>query len=197
MDVVPPRLDGEDISALPIQPSFREAGIRLHHSNPYTLQLTYKMGFVDFHSFINIFSPINLMSKGSYNKIFKKELDYLGNNFLGEAKNVSVFVGTYTFLVDFMIFDDIIEFVECGLEEVIVGTQVIIIFVKSRSFVIIGCFSYLLLTLILCYKFTRLKYSGPWALSPYDLEKGRRGSVALAPSLYIVCLGLCITWLVI
>ena len=39
------------------------------------------------------------------------ELDYLGNNFLGEVKNVSVFVGTYTFLVDFMIFDDITEFV--------------------------------------------------------------------------------------
>ena len=61
------------------------------------------------------------MSNGSYNKTFKKELDYLGNNFLGEVKNVSTFVGTYSFLVDFMIFDDISEFVEHGLEEVILG----------------------------------------------------------------------------
>ncbi|PWA65851.1 Homeodomain-like protein [Artemisia annua] len=121
MDVIQPRMDEEDALDLPIQPSFRETGIRLHHSNPYTLQLTCKIGFVDFHPFVNICSPINLMSKGSYTKIFKKEIEYLGNNFLGEVKNVSVFVGTYTFLVDFMIFDNVTEFVESGLEEIILG----------------------------------------------------------------------------
>ena len=61
------------------------------------------------------------MSRESYNKIFNKELEYLGNNFLGEAKNISVFVGTYTFLADFMVYDDMGEFVENGLEEVILG----------------------------------------------------------------------------
>ncbi|PWA42210.1 hypothetical protein CTI12_AA544840 [Artemisia annua] len=44
MDVVPPRLDEEDTLALPMQPSFLETGIRLHNSNPYTLQLTCKIG---------------------------------------------------------------------------------------------------------------------------------------------------------
>jgi chemotaxis regulatin CheY-phosphate phosphatase CheZ len=61
------------------------------------------------------------MSKESYNKIFKKEIEYLGNNFLGEVKNVSIFIGTYSFLVNFMIFDDVTEFVENGLEEIILG----------------------------------------------------------------------------
>ena len=87
------------------------------------MQLTCKIGFVDFHPFVNICSPINLLSKGSYNKIFKKEIEYLGNNFLGEVKNVSAFVGTYTFLVDFMIFDDVTEFLESGLEDIILGNH--------------------------------------------------------------------------
>ncbi|PWA79808.1 hypothetical protein CTI12_AA201500 [Artemisia annua] len=121
MDVIQPRMDEEDALDPPTQPSFCETGIRIHHSNPYTLQLTCKIGFADFHHFVNICSPINLMSKESYNKIFKKVIEYLGNNFLGEVKNVSVFIGTYSFLVNFMIFDDVIEFVENGLEEIILG----------------------------------------------------------------------------
>ncbi|PWA52238.1 magnesium transporter MRS2-D [Artemisia annua] len=44
MDVIQPRMDEENALDLPIQPSFRETGIRLHHSNPYTLQLTCKIG---------------------------------------------------------------------------------------------------------------------------------------------------------
>lgn len=61
------------------------------------------------------------MSKRSHNKIFKSELEYWGNNFVGEVKNVKIFIGTYSFLLDFMVFDDMSEFVECGLEEIILG----------------------------------------------------------------------------
>ena len=44
-------------------------------------------------------------------------------------------------------------------------------FIKSRSFVIIGCLSYYLLTFMLCYKFTRLKLYCPWASSPHEFHE--------------------------
>jgi len=51
----------------------------------------------------------------------KKELEYKGNNFLGFATNIHVFVGTHSFFVDFMVLDDVSKFVEDGLTGLILG----------------------------------------------------------------------------
>ena len=97
-------------------------GTRIHYRNPYNLQLSCKIGYADFHPFVDTSSPVNIISKECYNQIMIKELEYKGNNFLGIATNVHIFIGMYTFLVDFVVLDDVSEFVEDGLTGVILGS---------------------------------------------------------------------------
>nr|GEX03595.1 hypothetical protein [Tanacetum cinerariifolium] len=56
-----------------------------------------------------------------YNSVMKRELVYTGNNIAGMVKSSHVFVGCHTFLIDFIILDNINEFVEKGLTEVLFG----------------------------------------------------------------------------
>ncbi|GJX56249.1 hypothetical protein Tco_0286146 [Tanacetum coccineum] len=61
------------------------------------------------------------MSRATYNTIMTRELVYTGNNIVGLAKNLNVFIGHHTFLIDFIVVEDIHEFVEKGLTEVMFG----------------------------------------------------------------------------
>ncbi|GJZ26449.1 hypothetical protein Tco_0570702 [Tanacetum coccineum] len=61
------------------------------------------------------------MSRKAYNTIMSHELMYSGNNLVGLAKNLHVFIGTHQFLVDFIILENISEFLEKGLTEVLFG----------------------------------------------------------------------------
>ncbi|GJV25737.1 hypothetical protein Tco_1378432 [Tanacetum coccineum] len=51
----------------------------------------------------------------------KHELMYSGINMVGIPKNFHVFIGSHQFLVDFIILENISEFVEKGLTEVLFG----------------------------------------------------------------------------
>ncbi|GKB01085.1 hypothetical protein Tco_0829129 [Tanacetum coccineum] len=51
----------------------------------------------------------------------KHELMYSGINMVGLAKNLHVFIGNHQFLVDSIILENISEFVEKGLTEVLFG----------------------------------------------------------------------------
>ncbi|GJZ58320.1 hypothetical protein Tco_0613814 [Tanacetum coccineum] len=62
----------------------------------------------------SMLSPFNIMSRKAYNSIMKHQLVYTGNNMAGFAKNLYVFVGGHQFLIDFIILEDINEFVEKG-----------------------------------------------------------------------------------
>ena len=103
------------------QSMFFGMGTRIHRRNPYNLQPSCKIGYMDSHPFIDTNSPVNIISKECYNQVMVKELEYKGNNFLGIATNVHVFIRIHTFLVDFVVLDDISEFVEDGLTGVILG----------------------------------------------------------------------------
>ncbi|GKD23783.1 hypothetical protein Tco_1225486, partial [Tanacetum coccineum] len=59
------------------------------------------------------------MSKAAYNTIIKWELIYTGNNIVGKAKNLQVFIGCHYFLTDFIILENVNEFVEKGQTKVI------------------------------------------------------------------------------
>ncbi|GJS39834.1 hypothetical protein Tco_0564877 [Tanacetum coccineum] len=58
------------------------------------------------------------MSSATYNSIIKRER-YTGNNIVGKAKNLQVFIGCHSFLTDFIILENENKFVEKGLAEVI------------------------------------------------------------------------------
>ncbi|GKA03987.1 hypothetical protein Tco_0676768 [Tanacetum coccineum] len=103
----------------PLRPQFLGAENRILKQNPDNLQITYKIGFVNFNPYINPYSPINVMSITFYNKVMSQELAYARNNLVGIAKNLHVFVGCHTLLIDFLIFENVSEFVEKGLTEVL------------------------------------------------------------------------------
>ncbi|GJW50763.1 hypothetical protein Tco_0092114 [Tanacetum coccineum] len=61
------------------------------------------------------------MSRAAYNSVMKRELIYTRNNIVGMTKNLHVFVGCHTFIIDFIILENVNELVEKGLTEVLFG----------------------------------------------------------------------------
>ncbi|GKB16340.1 hypothetical protein Tco_0850263, partial [Tanacetum coccineum] len=105
----------------PLKPEFHSIGNRVNRYNPYNLQITCKIGFVNFNPYIDLVSPFNIMSRAAYKSIMKRELTYTGNNIVGKAKNLQVFIGCHSFLTNLIILENMNEFVEKGLTEVILG----------------------------------------------------------------------------
>ncbi|GJS46218.1 hypothetical protein Tco_0596339 [Tanacetum coccineum] len=56
-----------------------------------------------------------------YNEVMSNELIYKGNNFVGVAKNLNIFVGCNTYFADFVVLEDVSEFIEKGLIKVLLG----------------------------------------------------------------------------
>ncbi|GKB10173.1 hypothetical protein Tco_0844096 [Tanacetum coccineum] len=105
----------------PVELEFLSSGNRIRLHNPYNLQITCKIGFVNFNPYIELQSPFNIMSRKAYNSIMKREIEYKGNNMVGFARNLHVFIGSNQFLIDFIILENINEFMEKGLTEVLFG----------------------------------------------------------------------------
>ncbi|GJS91020.1 homeodomain-like protein [Tanacetum coccineum] len=105
----------------PLKPEFLNVGNRVHRHNPYNLKITCKIGFVNFNPYIDTHSPFNVMSRVACNSVIKRELVYTRNNMVGMENNLHVFVGCHTFLTDFIILENINEFVEKGLTVVLFG----------------------------------------------------------------------------
>ncbi|GJX60374.1 hypothetical protein Tco_0291764 [Tanacetum coccineum] len=63
-------------SEQPLKPEFLSIGNRVNRYNPYNLQITCKIGFLNFNPYIDPISPFNIMSRAAYNSIIKRELVY-------------------------------------------------------------------------------------------------------------------------
>ncbi|GJU17184.1 DNA damage-inducible protein 1-like protein [Tanacetum coccineum] len=98
----------------PLKPEFHIIGNRVNRYNHYNLQITCKIGFVNFNPYIDPISPFNIMSRVAYNSIMKRELTYTRNNILGKAKNLQVVIRCHSFLTNFIILENMNEFVEKG-----------------------------------------------------------------------------------
>ncbi|GJW32051.1 homeodomain-like protein [Tanacetum coccineum] len=98
----------------PVKLEFLSSGNRIHLHSPYNLQINFKIRFVNFDPYIESQSPFNIMSRKAYNSIMKHELVYTRNNMVRFARNLHVFVEGHQFLTDFIILENINEFVEKG-----------------------------------------------------------------------------------
>nr|GEX46681.1 homeodomain-like protein [Tanacetum cinerariifolium] len=125
MDVVWDNLDFRDLTneatKFPIKPVFIRSRNRIYLHIPYNLQITCKIGFVNLHPYIKPQSPFNIMSRKAYKSIMKHELVSTWNNMVGFAKNLHVFIESHQFLIDFIILENISEFMEKELIEVLFG----------------------------------------------------------------------------
>ncbi|GJY94961.1 MAK10-like protein [Tanacetum coccineum] len=78
-------------------------------------------------AYIDLNSPLNIMTRMMYNWITRRKLnpgeDANGgfNNFTGKIKRMHVFIGNFTYLVDFMIIDGISSIIDLRLSQVVLG----------------------------------------------------------------------------
>nr|GEU42957.1 integrase, catalytic region, zinc finger, CCHC-type, peptidase aspartic, catalytic [Tanacetum cinerariifolium] len=72
-------------------------------------------------------SPLNIMTRMTYNSIMRRKLDPMENtnrrvsNFIGKIKRMHVIVGNFTYIVDFMIVEDISAVIDPRLSHVVLG----------------------------------------------------------------------------
>jgi hypothetical protein len=79
-------------------------------------------------AYIDLRSPINIMTRTYYNWVMKKQIGYRMmpntnwmSNFLGRVKGLHVFVGNFTYITDFVIVEDIRPIIDGCLSQVVFG----------------------------------------------------------------------------
>ncbi|GJS48375.1 hypothetical protein Tco_0598496 [Tanacetum coccineum] len=78
-------------------------------------------------SYIDLNSPFNIMTRMMYNWIMRRKLDPRENpnggisNFKGRIKGMHDFIGRFTYVVDFMIVEDISSIIDPRLSHVVLG----------------------------------------------------------------------------
>nr|GEY05550.1 zinc finger, CCHC-type [Tanacetum cinerariifolium] len=78
-------------------------------------------------AYIDLNSPLNVMTRMMYNLIMRRKLDSRENldrgvsNFTRRIKGMHVFVGNFTYVTDFMIVEDISSIIDPRLSQVVLG----------------------------------------------------------------------------
>ncbi|GJU72547.1 retrotransposon ORF1 [Tanacetum coccineum] len=78
-------------------------------------------------AYIDLNSPLNIMTRMMYNWITRRKLDPRENanrgvsNFIGRIKGMHIFIGNFTYVVDFMIVEDISSIIDPRLSQVVLG----------------------------------------------------------------------------
>ncbi|GKB10277.1 MAK10-like protein [Tanacetum coccineum] len=78
-------------------------------------------------AYIDLNSPLNIMTRMMYNWIMRRKLDLRENanggvsNFTGRIKGMHVFVGNFTYIVDFMIIEDISSIIDPRQSQLVLG----------------------------------------------------------------------------
>ncbi|GJT32324.1 hypothetical protein Tco_0922743 [Tanacetum coccineum] len=95
---------------------------------PSNLKIPCNIGHVHVEkAYINLNSPLNIMTRMMYNWIMRRKLDPRENsdrgvsNFTGRIKGMHVFIGNFTYATDFMIVEDISLIIDPRLSQVVLG----------------------------------------------------------------------------
>ncbi|GKA24290.1 hypothetical protein Tco_0710323 [Tanacetum coccineum] len=95
---------------------------------PYNLKIPRNIGHVHIKkAYIDLNSPLNIMTRMMYNWIMRRKLnpreDENGgiSNFMGRIKGMHVSVGNFTYVIDFMIVEDISSILDPRLSQVVLG----------------------------------------------------------------------------
>ncbi|GJZ90834.1 hypothetical protein Tco_0662761 [Tanacetum coccineum] len=103
---------------------------RIRKGDPRNLKIPCMIGHKFMaNAYINVDLPINIMSFAYYNSIKKDGYVYRGRNFLGLERDMHVFVGNMSYVMDFAILENIETNINPSLSHVVFG----------RPFVEIAC----------------------------------------------------------
>ncbi|GJR10027.1 hypothetical protein Tco_0792679 [Tanacetum coccineum] len=85
----------------------------------YDLAFQCMIGFRKFIAYFDPFLPINIITRKAYNTIMVEELESTGKNLVAIVRDVYVFVGRFTYITDFVVLEDIGEFILIDKVEVV------------------------------------------------------------------------------
>ncbi|GJW95840.1 hypothetical protein Tco_0175512 [Tanacetum coccineum] len=77
------------------------------------------IGFRKFTAYLDPFLPMNIISRKSYNTIMVEGLEGTRKNVVAIVRDVYVFVGSFTYITDFVVLDDIGEFIVNDMAKVL------------------------------------------------------------------------------
>ncbi|GJR55534.1 hypothetical protein Tco_1406055 [Tanacetum coccineum] len=74
-----------------------------------------------FTAYLDPFLPMNIISRKAYNTIMVEGLEGTGKNLVSIVRDVYVFVESFTYITDFVVLEDIGEFIMSNMAEVLMG----------------------------------------------------------------------------
>ncbi|GKB71577.1 hypothetical protein Tco_0932989 [Tanacetum coccineum] len=85
------------------------------------LAFQYMIGFRKFVAYFDPFLPIYIITRKAYNTIMVEELESTGKNLVAIIRDVHMFVGSFTYITNFVVLEDIGEFILIDKAEVVMG----------------------------------------------------------------------------
>ncbi|GKB46130.1 hypothetical protein Tco_0896883, partial [Tanacetum coccineum] len=79
------------------------------------------ISFREFTTYLDPFLPMNIILRKAYNTIMVDRLEGTGKNLVAIVRDVYVFVRSFTYITDFVVLEDIGEFVMSDIAEVLMG----------------------------------------------------------------------------
>ncbi|GKB28215.1 hypothetical protein Tco_0867616 [Tanacetum coccineum] len=79
------------------------------------------IGFRKFTAYLDPFIPMNIITQKAYNTIMVEGLESTGNNLVAIVRDVYVFVGSFNYTTDFVVLENIGEFIQINEVEAVVG----------------------------------------------------------------------------
>ncbi|GJT45622.1 hypothetical protein Tco_0954337 [Tanacetum coccineum] len=70
------------------------------------------IGFRKFVAYFDPFLPMNIITRKAYNTIMVEGLENTNKNFVAVVRDVYVIVGSFTYITDFVVLEDIGEFIQ-------------------------------------------------------------------------------------
>ncbi|GKB75115.1 hypothetical protein Tco_0936527 [Tanacetum coccineum] len=128
------RNDARMISEIFGYPSYdHDKKIRIDYA--YNLKFSCMIGFEFLHANVFPILYVIVMSKKFHNSIMKEKLEYKGNNVVGALMNVPIFVGTFSVMTDFAVLEDMDDYRDKGMSDVIFGESFLReVGIKARRF---------------------------------------------------------------
>ncbi|GJV35864.1 hypothetical protein Tco_1408341 [Tanacetum coccineum] len=103
---------------------------RIKKGDPRNLKIPCMIGHkFTANAYIDVDLPMNIMSLAYYNSVRKSRYEYRGRNFVGLGRDMHVFVGNMSYVMDFTILENIETNIDPSLSHVVFG----------RPFVEIAC----------------------------------------------------------
>ncbi|GJV86078.1 hypothetical protein Tco_1525976 [Tanacetum coccineum] len=79
------------------------------------------IGFRKSVAYFDPFLPMNIITRKAYNTIMVEGLESTEKNLVAVVRDVYVFVGSFTYITDFVVLEDIGEFIQINKAEVVMG----------------------------------------------------------------------------